>query len=309
MTILLASCIGPAERWVKPLRSALPKEIIYLDTDEYDPKLIEVALFSNKAPGTLKPLTNLKLIIALQAGVEDLLTDPDLPYNIPIVRSSSPVGDPMIAEYVLLHVLRHHRQMPFFIENQRQLIWEKPDVLQASERRIGFMGMGLIAGACADLVKTVGFEVSSWTRTPNRRPNIQNFFGGLQLESFLHSVDILVNILPLTKHTKNILNKDKLKMLPRGSSIINIGRGQHIVDKDLIETLDAGHLTGATLDVFRQEPLPSNHPFWRHPKITLMPHTARKTRPTDIIPQIKENIRRLRAKEQLLQLVNIDAGY
>ena len=98
-------------------------------------------------------------------------------------------------------------------------------------------------------------------------------------------------------------------MLPRGSSIINIGRGQHIVDKDLIETLDAGHLTGATLDVFRQEPLPTNHPFWRHPKITLMPHTARKTRPTDIIPQIKENIRRLRAKEQLLQLVNIDAGY
>ncbi len=309
MTILLASCVGPAERWLEPLRSALPKEEIYNISDSFDMETVEIALFGHKALGIFQRLSNLKLIVALQAGVDDLLKDPELPENIPIVRSSPPGGDPMIAEYVLLHVLRHHRQMPFFLENQRQLKWEKPDVLQAKERRVGFMGMGLIAGICANLLASIGFQVASWTRTQNHHPNIENFFGNSQLDTFLARTEILINVLPLTKYTEEILCKRTLSMLPRGASIINIGRGQHIVDQDLTDVLHSGHLENATLDVFREEPLPTSHPFWKNPKITLMPHTARKTRPTNIIPQITENIRRFRDNEPLLQLVNIREGY
>ena len=309
MTILLASCVGPAERWLEPLRSALPKEEVYNLSDSFDMETVEIALFGHKALGIFQRLSNLKLIVALQAGVDDLLKDPEFPKNVPVVRSSPPDGDPMIAEYVLLHVLRHHRQMPFFLENQRQLIWEKPDVLQAKERRVGFMGMGLIAGICANLVASVGFQVASWTRTQNHHPNIENYFGNSQLDAFLARTEILINVLPLTEYTEEILCKRTLSMLPRGASIINIGRGQHIVDQDLIDILNSGHLESATLDVFREEPLATTHPFWKNPKITLMPHTARKTRPTNIIPQIIENIRRFRANEPLLQLVDIHAGY
>ena len=138
---------------------------------------------------------------------------------------------------------------------------------------------------------------------------IKSFVDDDGLEPFLRQTDILINVLPLTPATEDILSARSLSMLPPGASVINIGRGQHIVDQDLIDLLDSGHLAGATLDVFRQEPLATDHPFWKHPKITLMPHTARKTRPIDIVPQIKENVLRLRANRPLLQVIDIHAGY
>lgn len=309
MTILLANFMGPVERWAAPIQVALPDEKLFTDLKNVDLASVEIVLLSHGVPGIFSRLPNLKLIIALQAGVDGLLKTSDLPFDVPIVRSSPPQGDPMIMEYVLLHVLRHHREMPYFLENQRQLVWEKPEVYQACDRCVGFMGLGLMAYKCAEILRDIGFQVACWTRTNKTGEGIQSFVGDDGLEPFLKRTDILINVLPLTPSTEDILCSRSLSMLPSGASVINIGRGQHIVDQDLIDLLDSGHLAGATLDVFRQEPLATDHPFWRHPKITLMPHTARKTRPIDIVPQIKENVLRLRANQPLLQVIDPHAGY
>jgi len=309
MSVLLASTVGAAERWISSLQEALPQEEFRTDPNATDLSDVDVALFAHKEPGLYARLPNLRLIIALQAGVDSLLSDPELPDDIPITRAGRPQGDQMIAEYVLLHVLRHHRNMPFFLANQRAVIWEKPDVLNASERRVGFLGLGVIAMPCATLVRDVGFQVAAWTRNPKSVSGIENFQGADGLEPFLARCDIVVNVLPLTADTENILSARTFAMLPKGAAIINIGRGQHVVDDDLIASLEAGHLAAATLDVYRQEPLPTDHPFWTHPAITMMPHTARKSRPEHVAPQVAENIRRVRAGEPLLQLVDRDAGY
>lgn len=309
MAILLASTIGPPERWSEPLAAALQGEELRVYPDLGDPDDIEVALFARRQPGLFPKLKNLKLIIGLQAGVESLLEDPELPAGIPIARSTQPDGDRMIAEYVLLHVLRHHRNMPDFLANQTKHIWEKPPVLLASDRRVGFLGMGVIAHPCAVLVRDLGFQTASWTRTPNDMAGIENFHGDSGLKPFLNRSDIVINVLPLTEATEDILDARTLAMLPEGAKIINIGRGQHIVDGDLMAALDRGHLDHATLDVFRTEPLPEDHPFWDHPKITVMPHTARHSQPSRVAPQVAENIRRLRAGEPFIQPVNREAGY
>jgi glyoxylate/hydroxypyruvate reductase A len=309
MAVLLASTVGPIERWVEALRRVMPDEDLRTDTDAAGLDDIDVALFGHKAPGVFPRLGNLRLIIGLQAGVDSLLSDPELPPDIPIVRAGRPDGDRMIAEYALLHVLRHHRNMPAFIAQQRDGIWDKPDVLLAGERRVGFMGLGLIAQPCATLVRDIGFKVASWTRRPKDVPGIESFHGADGLAPFLARSEILVNLLPLTAGTENILCARNFAMLPAGARVINIGRGQHLVDDDLIAALDSGHLAAATLDVYRTEPLPTAHPFWTHPGITLMPHTARKSRPENAAPQVAEHIRRLRAGEALTQLVDREAGY
>jgi glyoxylate/hydroxypyruvate reductase A len=309
MSVLLASTVGPADRWIGALREALPGEKFRTDADADNLEDVDIALLAKKAPGLYARLPSLRLIIALQAGIDSLLDDPELPRDIPVTRAGRPEGDRMIAEYVLLHVLRHHRNMPYFLANQRAGIWNKPDVLDAGERRVGFLGLGNIAMPCATLVRDVGFQVAAWTRNPKAVPGLDNFYGADGLAPFLARCDIVVNVLPLTQVTENILSARTFAMLPKGAAIINIGRGQHVVDDDLIAALDTGHLAAATLDVYRTEPLPTDHPFWTHPGITLMPHTARKSRPEHVAPQVADNIRRLRAGEPLLQLVDRSAGY
>jgi glyoxylate/hydroxypyruvate reductase A len=309
MTVLLASVVGPMKPWVDVLRPALADEELRTDPDADDLDDVDVALFAHKAPGLFPRLRNLKLIVALQAGVDSLLSDPDLPAGIPIVRAGRPDGDRMIAEYALLHVLRHHRNMPAFLAQQRALVWDKKEVLLAAERRVGFMGLGVIGLPCAELVRDIGFRTAAWTRTPKTVSGIENFHGVDGFEPFLARSEIVVNLLPLTAETENILNARSFAMLPPGACVINIGRGQHVVDADLIAALDSGHLAGATLDVYRQEPLPTDHPFWTHPGITLMPHTARKSRPDHVAPQVAEQVRRLRAGQPPTQLVDRNAGY
>jgi glyoxylate/hydroxypyruvate reductase A len=309
MAVLLASVVGPAGPWEKAIRAAMPEEDLRTDPEAGPLDDIDVALFARRRPGLFPRLTNLKLIVALQAGVDSLLEDPELPSGIPIVRAGQPGGDRLIAEYVLMQVLMHHRNMATFIDDQRTHIWNKLDVPLASEGRVGFMGAGLIGGACVEIVRDIGFQVATWTRRPKELAGIESFHGAAGLEPFLARSDILVNVLPLTADTENILNGHLFTALPTGARIINIGRGQHVVDDDLIAALDSGHLAGATLDVFRKEPLPPEHPFWAHEKIIITPHTARKSRPGNVAPQVADAIRRLRAGQPLPQIVDRAAGY
>ncbi len=309
MAILLISTIGPMTPWIERLSTALPDEDVRSIDAPGTLGDIEIAVLAPPRPGLFATLPNLRLVISLRAGVDDLLADAGLSPEVPICRAQQTGGDKMIDEYALLHVLRHHRHMPDFIAAQASGEWINPGVIPAEERNVGFLGLGVIGLSVARRVRDLGFPVAAWTRTARTEPGIEIFHGADALGRFLARTEILINLLAVTPETTNILNAGNLALLPQGASVINLGRGEHVVDADLIAALDRGHLSAATLDVFRTEPLPSDHPFWAHPRITVMPHTARRPQAANIIPQAIENIRRFRAGEPLLQAVDRARGY
>jgi glyoxylate/hydroxypyruvate reductase A len=309
MSILLISTVGPMAEWLKELKSAFPNEEVRGAPDIGDPAQIEIALVAMQGAAALAQLPNLKLIVALRAGIDDLVSAAGIDPKIPICRAQEPGGDKMIDEYVLMHVLRHHRDLPAFAAAQARREWINLPVKFAEERSVGFMGLGVIALSAARRVRDLGFKTAAWTRTPKTEPGIESFAGRAQLAPFLKRTDILVNVLAVTPETANVVNAEALALLPKGAGFINIGRGDTVDDAALIAALDSDHLSHATLDVFRTEPLPGDHPFWAHPKITLMPHTSRRPRAARIIPHAVENIRRFRAGQPLLQIVDRRRGY
>lgn len=274
-----------------------------------NPDDIEFAAVSRIPAGQLSRLRNLRLVISMLAGVEHLVDNPEISPDIPIVRSGAPDGDRMITEYVLLHVLRHHRQMPAYAVQQSQSLWRNLPQPPAEARSIGFLGLGLLGLAAAKAVRDHGFRVLAWTRSQREVEGIECHHGAGALSAFLGKVEILVNLLPATPETEGIVDAGFLAQLPTGAQFINIARGQHVVDADLLAALDAGQLAGATLDVFHEEPLPASSPLWRHPLVTVMPHAARKLFPGDSVPSIIENIRRFRSGQPLLMPVDRQRGY
>ncbi len=309
MAILLVSTIGPMTPWIERLSADLPDEEVRSIEAPGALDDIEIVVLGPSRPGLFATLPNLKLVISLRAGVDDLLADPGLSPDVPLCRAQQTSGDKMIDEYALLHVLRHHRHMPEFIAAQARGEWINPGVTPAEERAVGFLGLGVNGLSAARRVRDLGFRVAAWTRAERDEPGIESFHGRGALGRFLARTEILVNLLAVTPETTNILNANNLALLPAGASVINLGRGEHVVDAELSAMLDSGHRAGATLDVFRTEPLPADHPFWRHPKITVMPHTARRPRAANIIPQAIENIRRFRAGEPLPQPIDRGRGY
>lgn len=307
--MLIGSTIGPMGPWRDALATSFPDDDIRCWPDIGRPEEIEIALLGPGRRGLFGPLANLKLVVVLRAGVDDLLADPELPVDVPICRAQEPDGNRMMDEYVLLHVLRHHRYMPDFTVAQAKGEWINPGVIPAEERRVGFMGLGVIGLSAARRVRDMGFQTASWSRTQKEEPGIESFFGPDGLAPFLARTDILVNLLAVTPETTDILDSNNFTRLPKGACIVNLGRGETIVDDDLIAALDNDHLHSATLDVFRTEPLPADHPFWSHPRITVLPHSARRPRASQIIPHAVENIRRFRAGAPLLQPVERARGY
>lgn len=308
MALLVYSTPGPPEPWLSAIRAGLPEMDLRTPDAQGDPADIEYAVVAGAPPGALAAHPNLKLIVTLLAGVEGLLADPDLP-GVPIARATDPRGDDMISDFALLHVLRHHRNMPEFAVAQGNREWLRLRPKPKAERRVGFMGLGAIGRPAAERVRDYGFPVAAWTRTPKSVPGIESFHGPEELAPFLGGVEILVNLLALTPETENILSAKTLAFLPKGASVVNLARGHHIVDADLIAALDSEHVAAATLDVFRQEPLPAGHPFWTHPGITITPHTSRAIMPAKIVPQLVENVRRVEAGEPPLQQIDRAAGY
>lgn len=269
---------------------------------------IEAIAVGAMPPGALKKLPNLRLIVSLTAGTDALLSDPDLP-DVPIVRCGDPAGDVMMNETALLHVLRHHRYMPDYVRAQRRCEWIKMPIMPASERKVGVMGLGMIGVAIAKTLAAVGFQVAGWVRQPRTQDDIEIFSGRDGFMPFLARSEILVNLLPLTPKTRGIVNAEMLQNLPTGAAFINLGRGDHVVEADLMAALDSGHLAAATLDVYPVEPLPSDSPLWRHPKITVMPHVARRLVAEDVVPRICTIIKQFRAGIPLAQPVDRKRGY
>ena len=308
MAVLLISEFHQPDIWIPAIARYVPDVEIRAWPDIGDPADIEILLAYDPPPGLLAALPNLKAIINLFAGVERLLAARDLP-DVPIGRTVDPTMAHDMAHYVLLHVLRYFRKLPTVEARQRIHHWEWMKAPKVEEHAVGLMGVGGMGRPIAEMLASIGLEVRGWSRSPREIDGITCFHGDDQLDTFLERSRILVVALPLTGATAGIVNARSLAAMPRGSYLINVGRGEHVIDDDLFAALDSGQLAHATLDVFRQEPLPADSPFWDHPAITVTPHHSGNVRVTSKSRLLAANIRRALAGETLLDPVDRARGY
>jgi glyoxylate/hydroxypyruvate reductase len=280
---------------------------VWPDTGPTD--AIRYALVWRQPPGSLARLANLKAILVLGAGVDSVLSDPELPADVPVVRLvDAGLRGPM-AEYALYAVLHFQRRMADYFEQQRDAIWRPREELLARQWPVGVMGLGVIGAAVAQRVAAQGYPVAGWSRIGKPVEGVEVLAGAEGFQAFLSRTRVLVNVLPLTPQTCGILSARTFAAMPRGSYVVNIGRGGYLRDADLIAALDSGQLAGAMLDVFEQEPLPAAHPFWRHPKVIVTPHVAAPTLASESEAQVIESIRRLERGDPPIGLIDYRKGY
>ena len=289
------------------------RRVLLLPDTAFDPAEIHYAAVWKPGPGELAAFPNLRVIFNLGAGVDALMADSSLP-KVPLVRVS--VGDltGRMTEYVVLHVLMHHRQELYLRACQRERRWAPRSQWPASALSVGIMGLGTLGSNAARALRHIGFRVSGWSRSPRQIDGIECFHGKAQFEPFLQRTDILVCLLPLTSDTRHILNRDLFAKLnrngPMGAPVlINAGRGGLQTEADILACLDDGTLGAASLDVYATEPLPADSPFWTHPKVILTPHNAADTDPDEISKYVARQIERFEAGEQLENVVDPARGY
>lgn len=309
MAILFKIGAGDPTLWKREITARVPGQEFRNWPEVGDPEDIEFVLLFRAEPGMFTRFQNLKAILCTGAGVDGILADPELPRDVPLARIVDPWMTTMMAQWVVHAVLRIDRQMDRYAEQQRRGEWRELEQWRPQAPRVGILGYGEIGGFTGRALAGLGFDVAGWTRMPRDLGRIQSFSGQHGLEPFLRRTDFLVCLLPLTDATRGILNAHTLAMLPAGASVINAGRGGHIVTDDLVAALDAGHLSAAFLDVTDPEPLPQGHPLWRHPKVTITPHVAGITNPVTAAEQVAENIRRALGREPLLNRVDLGGGY
>ncbi len=308
MALLFVPSFSGAEGWRDAFAAAMSELEVRMWPEVGDTRDIDIVALGQPPAGLFRKLENLRLIVSVIAGTDALLRDPDLP-DLPIVRAGDPAGDAMMNEAALLHVLRHHRHMPDYLRAQQRGEWIKLPIKAASERKVGVMGLGSIGLGAANALAAAGFQVAGWVHTPRNAGIIDVFAGRGKLAAFLARSEIVVNLLPLTPETRGIFCAETFKALPAGASIINLGRGEHVVEADLIAALDNGHLGTATLDVFPVEPLPGDSPLWRHPRITVMPHVSRRLVAEDLAPRVCAIVKDFRAGRAPSQYVDRARGY
>ena len=309
MTILFCSDSEPAEPWRLACARAFPDMAFHIWPDTGPADAIRYALVWRQPQGALARLPNLKAILVLGAGVDSVLSDPGLPADVPVVRLVGAGLPGPMAEYALYAVLHFQRRMADYFGQQRAAIWQRHDESLARQWPVGVMGLGVIGAAVAQRIAVQGYPVSGWSQSAKPVEGVQVFAAKAGFGPFLARARVLVNVLPLTPKTRGILDARTFAAMPRGSYVVNIGRGGHMIDADLIAALDSGQLAGAMLDVFEQEPLPAAHPFWRHPKVIVTPHVAAPTLASESESQVIENIGRLERGEPPLGLVNRAKGY
>ena len=270
---------------------------------------IELALTWNHPLGELRNFKNLKCIASFGAGVDHILRDPNLPQGVPVTRVVESSMPQFMSEYVILSALNYCRQFDIYKNDKLEKRWQPRIPLLARNICIGIMGLGQLGADAATKLVKLGFAVYGWSRTPKTIPGVLSFAGDDALADFLTQANVLICLLPLTSASRGILNRNTFKILPPGAYIINVARGEHLVEKDLLDALESGHLSGACLDVFNVEPLPEDHPFWNHPNIMITPHISSLTDPKAVMPQILENYYRMKSGNPLLHVVDVERGY
>lgn len=310
LRLLFVSNADSKSAWQRRLAALDPSVEVRLWPDAGDLAEIDAALVWKPPAGLMAKLPRLRLILSLGMGVDHVFADPDLPKGVPVARLVDPDLVNRMSEYCALAVLRYHRNADTYDAFQRARQWKAlPNEPAGAARRVGILGLGEIGRDLAGKLAPFGFKLAGWSRTAKRIPGVESFHGAAGLKPFLARSEIVVCLLPLTPETEGILNAEAFAALPKGAVVVNAARGGHVVDADLVAALDSGHLAAAQLDVFRQEPLPPEHPFWAHPRVRITPHNAGLTNPDTAAAQIVENLRRLRAGEPLLNVVDPARGY
>ncbi|MDB9933146.1 glyoxylate/hydroxypyruvate reductase A [Candidatus Thioglobus sp.] len=312
MSIVLASTDfwEDMEVWSNGLQKAMPEMDIKVYPDDGDVNEVEFAVVWKHPRGILKKYPNLKAILSLGAGVDHIISDPDLPEGLPIIR----LVDKKLTHEMCLHalhwVLHFHSDQYLYRSQQLKRQWIQQSSIQTEDRTIGIMGLGNIGRSIGELLVTQSFNVIGWgANQKSSLTDIKYYYGQDQLSDFLGRTNILINVLPLTSDTTNIITKKELRLLPKNSFIINIGRGGIINEEDLLTLLNDRHIKAAALDVFTQEPLPENNSLWDHPSVYITPHIAGQSNPNSAGQTISENIYRIQKGELPYPIYSRTNGY
>ncbi len=300
LVVNLDKVIGNAQAFRDAFKEQLPDLPIRFWPDAGEAKDIKYLAFMHPDFDQLPAFPNLRAMFSRSAGVESFVEHPKLP-KVPLGKVEPAGGDPMMTEYVIMHVLRLHRDVPGYQAAQARKEWRRVPIVRPEQRRVGFLGFGMMATAPALVLQSLGFPVSAWVRSPRPAAEVPLFHGRDQLAAFLGQTDIAVCLLPLTPETEGIFSARTFAMMPKGAMLVNVGRGKHIVEKDLIAALDAGQLSYAALDALYPEPLPPDNPLWSHPKVTIMPHVARRPTVGQLVSEVAANLRSLKGGGRLLQ--------
>jgi glyoxylate/hydroxypyruvate reductase A len=309
MTLIIRVGNVREQWWKEHLQSLLPDIPCRLWEEPGDDDEVRYAVVWKPPPGGLKRFRNLEVIVSIGAGIDHILVDPERPKDVPIIRTTGEDLTVRMREYVCLHTLRLHRRLPEIEAAQKTRAWLQIVNPPAGERRVGIMGLGNLGADCARTLAAIGFDVAGWSRRPRNIEGVTNFAGDKALAAFLARTEILICLLPLTDATRGILNAGLFAQMPEGACVINAARGEHLVDQDLLDALDSGHIAAATLDVFHTEPLPPDHPFWDHPGVLVTPHVASLIDPVAGGKTIAANLRRFIAGEPVADLVDLSQGY
>lgn len=307
-TALFCSEYHDFEAWAPLLRRHVPGLDLRVWPDAGDEADIDILLTWTPPPDWQRRFPRLRLVHLLAAGVDHLVGQP-FPEGVLLARVSEARQISGLCDYVLAGILHFHRQMHLYRNDQAERVWRPRTPVAPSARRVGIMGLGSFGAACARRVADFGFSTRGWSRTPKELVGIETFHGGEGLDTFLDSCEIVVCMLPLTPLTRGILDRRLFAKLPADACIINVGRGSHCVDADLVAALEAGRLGGALIDVTDPEPLPPGHPFWTAPNLILTPHIGTRVNTESAARDVAANILRLGRGERLHNLVDRDRGY
>ena len=310
MKFLFLSGADKASDWRDAILQHFPDAGFDVWPDEIGDKAdYDYAIVWRPPTGVLRTFPNLKGILSLGAGVDGILSDTELPDDVPVVRMVDRCLTEGMSEYVLYWVIHYHRRMHVYLNWIANGTWKLLRQIDTRERKVGFLGLGELGSDAAQKVAALGFDVAGWSRTEKSVPGVTSYFGPDGLKPFLNRTEILVVLLPLTDATRGIVDKELLGELPERSYLINCARGPHVVDADLLAALDAGRIEAATLDVFHEEPLPADHPYWTHPKVQITPHMASLTVASSAADWMAENVRLIEAGEPPRNRIDVKRGY
>ena len=297
------------EAWKNAITEKAPNMAVEIYPHDTEREKTQFVLAFRAPENAFQHYPNLKVVASMAAGINHITDNHHLPENVIITKANDPIHQGDIADFVLALTLSYMKRLPVYFQQKTQEKWQAHSYQRPEETTIGIMGIGSIGLTIGKLMLKNDFKVTGWSRSEKHIDHIKTFHGNTQRIDFLKTADILICTLPLTNETEGILNTEAFDQLPKGAYLINIGRGKQLVEADLLTAIENGQLAGAALDVFRDEPLPKNHPFWKNEKIMITPHTAGNVHPESAVEKILHNYKAMKNGEELVDVVDVGRGY